>query len=548
MRACLLRAVFRSVQTEGTGWAAGLQCRRLRYGTLGSTRHRFAQTGLANLHVLVLFVGLLLVTSFATTSHAAVARTLIWKMENLNLSKQLWLKGDVSVVPAVDRVIYVANQSISRGTDYSITYKTDIPSGLTPHDFYSTGAYWWPNPDTEDGLPWIPMDGVINPDGRKDFKTLESLATDVQALSLSYFFTGDQAYSDWAANLLRVFFLNPDTYMKPEVRYGGMIPGVSPGGFGAAGEGNQFRRLFDPIALLEGSPSWTAADDAGMRQWATDFLGFMQNDPVGLDKLYFLDNHGSNYDMISTLLSLYLEDDAGARQWILNYKDRIDLQFNPDGTQLYPLRRADSQLYHEYNLRVGMDIAEMANRYDDIDLWSYQAEDGGGLVNSIEFLVPYFTGEQPWDLWPTASTFTPNRLTWYWMWLRAADNLDDPTYLRYAEMVRAYHATGYDYDWVNIVYPVKASALLGDLNADGFVGIDDLNIVLVNWNQDVVPGDERSGDLTGEGFVGIDDLNIILANWNEASPPLTSVPEPASVCLLIFGLALTARRPRRDAA
>jgi hypothetical protein len=497
------------------------------------------------LGTLGVFVGLLVVTSIPTATHAAEARTLMWKMDNLNLAKQLWLDGDVSVVPAVDQAIYLANRSINRGDTFSVTYKTEIPTGLTPHDFFSTGAYWWPNPDTEDGLPWIPIDGVINPDSGHDFVQLGSVASDVQALSLAYFFTEDTTYSDWAANLLRIYFLNPDTYMKPEVRYGSALPGISNGGFSVAGVGNQFRRIFDPIALLEGSPSWTATDKAGMQQWASDFRDFMHNDPVGLEKQFYNDNHGTNYDMISALLALYLDDDAGAREWILHYKDRIDLQFTPDGTQLSPSNRADSQYYHEYNLRIATDIAEMADRYEDIDLWSYEAEDGGGMVNSIEFLIPYFTGQQPWDLWPTASTFTPKYWTWYRMWLRAAANLDDPTYLSYADMARAYDPSGYDYDPINILYPLKVSALPGDLNADGFVGIEDLNIVLAQWNTDAA-GDLRA-DINGDGFVGIDDLNAVLSGWNDSTPPSAIVPEPASGILLLSGLFLGTRRRARRA-
>ena len=85
----------------------------------------------------------------------------------------------------------------------------------------------------------------------------------------------------------------------------------------------------------------------------------------------------------------------------------------------------------------------------------------------------------------------------------------------------------------------------GDLNGDGFVGVDDLNIVLVNWNQNVTPGDKGAGDPTGEGFVGVDDLNIVLVNWNNGTPPPggAAVPEPASLGLLtIGGLACLRRR------
>ena len=91
----------------------------------------------------------------------------------------------------------------------------------------------------------------------------------------------------------------------------------------------------------------------------------------------------------------------------------------------------------------------------------------------------------------------------------------------------------------------STAALDGDLNSDGFVGVDDLNIVLVNWNQNVSPGDLSSGDPNNDGFVGVDDLNIVLVNWNNGTPPTSgnAVPEPATVALLsLGGLSLIRRR------
>ncbi len=90
-----------------------------------------------------------------------------------------------------------------------------------------------------------------------------------------------------------------------------------------------------------------------------------------------------------------------------------------------------------------------------------------------------------------------------------------------------------------------SSALDGDLDGDGFVGIADLNIILGNWNQNVTPGDLLAGDPSGDGFVGIDDLNTVLGNWNAGTPPANgaAVPEPASLTLLgLGGLALMTRK------
>lgn len=48
-----------------------------------------------------------------------------------------------------------------------VLHITDVQSPRStggPHDYYSNGDYWWPNPDTPDGLPYIQRDGQTNPD------------------------------------------------------------------------------------------------------------------------------------------------------------------------------------------------------------------------------------------------------------------------------------------------------------------------------------------------------------------------------------------------
>ncbi len=94
------------------------------------------------------------------------------------------------------------------------------------------------------------------------------------------------------------------------------------------------------------------------------------------------------------------------------------------------------------------------------------------------------------------------------------------------------------------VLQIVSSLLDGDLNGDGFVGLDDLDIVLGNWNTNVVAGDWTEGDPSGDGFVGLDDLDVVLNNWNAGTPAggNVSIPEPMSLVLFaIGGVALMKR-------
>jgi hypothetical protein len=96
----------------------------------------------------------------------------------------------------------------------------------------------------------------------------------------------------------------------------------------------------------------------------------------------------------------------------------------------------------------------------------------------------------------------------------------------------------YEVRSLGIYYGASAVPLLvGDLDGDGFVGINDLNIVLGAWNQAVPPGNPLA-DPSGDGFVGIDDINIVLGNWNVGTPPAAdAVPEPAT--LVVFAIVST---------
>ena len=67
------------------------------------------------------------------------------------------------------------------------------PSGDI-HDYTSMGPYWWPDPEKEDGLPYIRRDGEINPEyfDYKDKEEMGKLLNSLKVLSQAFYFTGNE--------------------------------------------------------------------------------------------------------------------------------------------------------------------------------------------------------------------------------------------------------------------------------------------------------------------------------------------------------------------
>ncbi len=64
------------------------------------------------------------------------------------------------------------------------------------------------------------------------------------------------------------------------------------------------------------------------------------------------------------------------------------------------------------------------------------------------------------------------------------------------------------------------SALVGDINGDGFVGIEDLDLLLAHWGDAAGSSSgAAAADLDNDGRVNSPDLSILIANWGNGSVP-----------------------------
>src|SRR5580692_4550071 len=132
------------------------------------------------------------------------------------------------------------------------SYLTDKPVTVTashssrsaggPHDFFSEGDYWWPDPKNPGGS-YIQRDGMTNPDNFVEHrKALMRLSVEVPALAAAWKITHDRRYADRAALHLRAWFIDEATRMNPNLEYAQAIHGR----FTGRGTG-----IIDTIHLVE---------------------------------------------------------------------------------------------------------------------------------------------------------------------------------------------------------------------------------------------------------------------------------------------------------
>ena len=75
-------------------------------------------------------------------------------------------------------------------------------------------------------------------------------------------------------------------------------------------------------------------------------------------------------------------------------------------------------------------------------------------------------------------------------------------------------------------------ALPGDATLDGKVDVNDLTIVLTNFNRTGLTNGWTSGDFNGDGQVDVNDLAALFSNWGVASSGtrISTVAEPSGPC------------------
>jgi hypothetical protein len=335
-----------------------------------------------------------------------------------------------SFKPALDRLLAAAAAAL-KAKPVSVMDKNRVPPSGDKHDFISQAPYFWRDTNSTEAR-YIRRDGERNPESGQDSDAnrVNQICSNVHTLALAYYFNDNEEYGAQAAQLLRVWFLDPATRMNPNLNFGQGIPGEVDGRpMGIIGT-RGFVGLVDAIRFLKSSKSWTAADQQGMVDWMTKYLDWLQTSKIGIGEGNATNNHGTFYDTQIAALAAFVGKTDLAKKIITAAREkRIAKQIEPDGKMPRELQRTKSFGYSAFNLRALIDLASMGQNLG-IDLWHYQTADGRSIRKALDFMAPYV---DPKSKWPYQQIEKPDRGTLAGLLLRAAPEFPEAHYETFLE-------------------------------------------------------------------------------------------------------------------
>lgn len=287
-------------------------------------------------------------------------------------------------------------------------------SGGGPHDYYSNGDYWWPNPQTKDGLPYIQRDGETNP-GNFDVHRhiLRQMRSDVCSLALGYRLDKEERYAQRAVKLLTAFFLDPETRMNPSLTYAQAIPGICPGrGIGII-DTLHLAELPFAIETLQDSPAMDSSTYQGLKDWFAQYLGWMLTSRNGIEEASATNNHSVCFFVQAAAFALFTDNLPVVEMCRHRFQTHLMAQMDSNGGFPRELARTKPYNYSIFVLDNMVTLCQILSSPED-DLWEFRNEKGLSIQDGINFLLPYLQDKSAWpyakdvmhfDAFPVRSSF-----------------------------------------------------------------------------------------------------------------------------------------------
>lgn len=340
------------------------------------------------------------ISLFCLVQQVLIAQTAI----NYNSNDSFSLKKVKSLIESADSKMQAALNELVKAADVALTYrpvsvmekKNNPPSG-DKHDYMSLAPYFWPNPETKDGLPYIRKDGQINPEVNeyKDKEYLPQLCSTLETLGLAYYFTNDKRYASHASKLINVWFLDPSTKMNPNLNFGQAVKGQNDGRGAGLIDTRHLIKVVDAVSFIANSSAWSSSQDLQLKSWFAQFLNWMETSKNGVDELDATNNHGIWYDAQRLSFALYTGNKKAVSAIIESAQKRIAAQMNGDGFFPAELARTTSLHYSLFVVEAFIKVAQLSKN-TNVNFWNYTAPNGNSLEKACDVLMPYLLKQKEW--------------------------------------------------------------------------------------------------------------------------------------------------------
>jgi hypothetical protein len=332
---------------------------------------------------------------FLALTAAATASRAFAQMEPHNHSHAETVFDGPSLVAATDRarILKAANAYLAQPPVTVIASRAKLSPG-GPHDYFSQGDYWWPDPKNPGG-PYIVRDGQTNPDNFEAHRTaMRRLSVQVPALVAAYVLTRKRKYAEHAALHLRAWFVTPATRMNPNLEYSQTVIGMK----ALRGIG-----IIDTLHLVEVARAtqflahvMPNADYAAVQSWFSDYITWLTTSAKGHAERDEKNNHGACWVLQVAAFSTLAQN----TEQIAFCRDRyktvlVPRQIAANGSLPLELARTKPYSYSIFCLDVLADICQLLSTPSD-NLWAFKGPKGVGIAEAIAFLYPYLKDKSAW--------------------------------------------------------------------------------------------------------------------------------------------------------
>ena len=299
-----------------------------------------------------------------------------------------------------ERILKAANAALSLEPITITKFPAKLSAG-GPNDYFSMADYFWPDPTKTNGLPFINRDGESYPGLFTAHRmAMRQLRSAVAALGATYKLTSDDRYAGKAAELLRVFFIDPATRMNPHLQYAQAVLGKSPGrGIGII-DTLHLIEVPPAVAVMQKSPAFPAETLASVKQWFHDYTEWMLTSKNGHDESVAKNNHSVAFWLQVAAFARFTGDEARLTECRRQFKEVfVPNQMAADGSFPLELKRTKPYAYSIFQLDNMTTLCQMLSTPED-NLWNFQLPDGRTIRKAVDYLYPFLANKSKWPLKP----------------------------------------------------------------------------------------------------------------------------------------------------